>query len=58
MAFQKFPQWQTKTYGHRLARAPCQFPQAWSSGHVGGANVLLLDAALALERANVSLRGA
>jgi hypothetical protein len=32
MAFQKFPQWQTKTYGHRLARAPCQFPQAWSSG--------------------------
>jgi len=27
MAFQKSPpQWQTKTYGQRLAKTPCQFP--------------------------------
>jgi hypothetical protein len=30
--FSEIPQWQTKTYRHGLARAPCQFPQAWSSG--------------------------
>ena len=39
-----------------------QTGQQWHVWHVGealgGANVLLLDAALALERANVSLRGA
>jgi hypothetical protein len=28
----EIPQWQTKTYGYGLARAPSQSPQAWSSG--------------------------
>jgi hypothetical protein len=26
MAFQKSPQWQTKTYGQRLAKTLCQSP--------------------------------
>jgi hypothetical protein len=34
MTFQKSPQWKNKTYGHRLARAPCRFPQSWSSGPI------------------------
>jgi hypothetical protein len=32
MDFQKSPQWQTKTYGQRLARTPCQSPK---HGQVG-----------------------
>jgi hypothetical protein len=36
MAFQKSPQWQTKTYGQRLARTPCQFPR---HGQVGKCKV-------------------
>jgi hypothetical protein len=36
MAFQKSPQWQTKTYRHRLARATANPPK---HGQVGKCNI-------------------